>query len=78
MATTVGLIAGLGRFPLELARGARRRGHRVAAVALHELSEKNIVDLDEEKKATMVNNLMVVLTSEHSAAPVLNTGTLYG
>lgn len=39
MATTVGLIAGLGRFPLELARGARRRGHRVAAVALHGLSD---------------------------------------
>ncbi len=39
MATTVGLIAGLGRFPLEVARGARRRGHRVAAVALRELSD---------------------------------------
>jgi len=39
LATTVGLIAGLGRFPLEVARGARRRGHRVAAVALQELSD---------------------------------------
>jgi DUF1009 family protein len=39
LATTVGLIAGLGRFPLEVARGARRRGHRVAAVAFRELSD---------------------------------------
>ena len=39
MATTVGLIAGLGRFPLEVARGARRRGHRVAAVAFRGLSD---------------------------------------
>jgi DUF1009 family protein len=39
VATTVGLIAGLGRFPLEVARGARRSGHRVAAVALQKLSD---------------------------------------
>ena len=39
MATTVGLVAGLGRFPLEVARGARRRGHRVAAVAFRKLSD---------------------------------------
>ncbi len=39
MATTVGLVAGLGRFPLEVARGARRRGHRVAAVALRRFSD---------------------------------------
>ncbi len=39
MATTVGLVAGTGRFPLEVARGARRRGHRVAAVALHRFSD---------------------------------------
>lgn len=39
MATTVGLIAGLGRFPLEVARGARRNGHRVAAVALRHFSD---------------------------------------
>jgi DUF1009 family protein len=39
LATTVGLIAGLGRFPLEVARGARRSGHRVAAVALRKLSD---------------------------------------
>jgi len=46
--------------------------------ALSELSNQGIVQLDEERKAAMVNNLMVVLTSEQSSAPVLNTGTLYG
>ena len=45
--------------------------------ALQELSEKNIIDLDEEKKATMVNNLMVVLCSDKEATPVLNSGTLH-
>lgn len=46
-------------------------------MALHKLSEKEIVELDNEKKAAMVSNLMVVLCGEKSAAPVLNTGTLY-
>jgi nucleotide-binding universal stress UspA family protein len=46
--------------------------------ALRDLSDQGIVQLDEERKAAMVNNLMVVLTSEQSSAPVLNTGTLYG
>ncbi|MET0566697.1 MAG: SPFH domain-containing protein [Acidimicrobiia bacterium] len=45
--------------------------------ALEMLSEKNIVDLDEERKAAMVSNLLVVLCSEHAAQPVLNAGTLY-
>jgi len=45
--------------------------------ALRLLSEQNIVELDEEKKATMVNNLMVALVSETQAQPVINTGTLY-
>jgi hypothetical protein len=45
--------------------------------ALRDLSEQGIVRLDEDRKAAMVNNLMVVLTSEQSSAPVLNTGTLY-
>ncbi len=45
--------------------------------ALHLLSEQKIVDLDEEKKATMVNNLMVALVSESEAQPIINTGTLY-
>ncbi len=45
--------------------------------ALHDLSEKNIVHLDEERKAQMVNNLMVALVADHEAIPVINTGTIY-
>lgn len=45
--------------------------------ALEMLSAKDIVDLDEERKAAMVSNLLVVLCSEHHAQPVLNAGTLY-
>lgn len=45
--------------------------------ALLALSRQNIVQLDEDKKATMVNNLMVALVSEKEAQPVINTGTLY-
>jgi hypothetical protein len=46
-------------------------------MALEQLSAKQVVELDEERKATMVSNLLVVLCSEHEAQPVLNTGTLY-
>jgi hypothetical protein len=46
-------------------------------MALNSLSQQNIVTLDEDKKATMVNNLMVALVSEHDVQPVINTGTLY-
>jgi regulator of protease activity HflC (stomatin/prohibitin superfamily) len=46
-------------------------------MALKSLSEQKIVTLDEDKKATMVNNLMVALVSEHDVQPVINTGTLY-
>jgi regulator of protease activity HflC (stomatin/prohibitin superfamily) len=45
--------------------------------ALDALSKKGIVTLDEERKAAMVSNLMVVLCSEESARPVINAGTLY-
>lgn len=45
-------------------------------MALDELNEKDIVDLDEERKAAMVSNLMVVLCSDKDAAPIVNTGTL--
>jgi hypothetical protein len=45
--------------------------------ALNLLSEQKIVTLDEEKKASMVNNLMVALVSESEAQPIINTGTLY-
>lgn len=46
-------------------------------LALNQLSEKKILELDDDKKATMVSNLMVVLCSDESARPVVNTGTLY-
>jgi regulator of protease activity HflC (stomatin/prohibitin superfamily) len=45
--------------------------------ALEQLSRQNIVELDEERKASMVSNLLVVLTSEHQTHPVVNVGTLY-
>jgi len=46
-------------------------------MALEQLSDKHIVDLDEEKKAAMVSNLMVVLCSDKDASPVVNAGTLH-
>ena len=46
-------------------------------MALEMLSRKDIVHLDEEKKAAMVSNLMVVLCGERGATPILNAGTLY-
>lgn len=46
-------------------------------MALKQLSEKDIVELDEERKATMVSNLLVVLCSDKSTQPVVNTGSLY-
>ena len=46
-------------------------------MALDQLSEEQIVELDEERKATMVSNLLVVLCADEPAQPVLNTGTLY-
>ncbi|MBI3447996.1 MAG: SPFH domain-containing protein [Acidobacteria bacterium] len=46
-------------------------------MALAKLSEQKIVVLDEERKASMVSNLLVVLCSDHATQPVVNTGTLY-
>lgn len=46
-------------------------------MALEQLSKKDIIEMDEEKKASMVSNLMVVLCSDKDAAPVINTGTLH-
>jgi regulator of protease activity HflC (stomatin/prohibitin superfamily) len=45
--------------------------------ALEQLAKEHIVELDEERKAAMVSNLMVVLTGDRSAQPVVNAGTLY-
>jgi hypothetical protein len=46
-------------------------------MALDELKKGGIVELDEERKAAMVSNLLVVLCGEESVQPVVNTGSLY-
>ena len=46
-------------------------------MALNGLAEKGLVQLDDERRAAMVSNLLVVLCSDHDAQPVVNTGTLY-
>jgi hypothetical protein len=46
-------------------------------MALAELSKRSVVELDEERKAAMVSNLLVVLCSEQNTQPVVNTGSLY-
>ncbi len=57
----------------QIVRGAVGMVH----LALNELDENDIVQLDEERKAAMVSNLLVVLCSDEAAQPVLNTGSLY-
>jgi regulator of protease activity HflC (stomatin/prohibitin superfamily) len=61
--------------------GARQRivegAVGMVQLALQRLEEEGVVDLDEERKATMVSNLLVVLCSEQATAPVINTGSLY-
>jgi hypothetical protein len=46
-------------------------------MALARLAEQEVVELDEERKAAMVSNLLVVLCSDHATQPVVNTGSLY-
>jgi len=46
-------------------------------MALERLQKKHVVEMDEERKAAMVSNLLVVLCGERAAHPVLNTGSLY-
>ena len=46
-------------------------------MALRERSQKQVVNLDDERKAAMVSNLMTVLCAESDVQPVINTGTLY-
>jgi len=46
-------------------------------MALEELSNKGVVELDNERRATMVSNLLVVLCSDRATQPVVNTGSLY-
>ena len=61
--------------------GARQRivegAVGMVQLALQRLDEEGVVDLDEERKATMVSNLLVVLCSEQATQPVVNTGSLY-
>ena len=45
--------------------------------ALERLSARNVVQLDDERKAAMVSNLLVVLCGDHHVQPVINTGSLY-
>jgi len=46
-------------------------------LALDELKEQDVIELDDERKASMVSNLLVVLCAQENAQPVLNTGSLY-
>ena len=46
-------------------------------LALQKLNDRGIVELDEERKAAMVSNLLVVLCGDQPASPVVNTGSLY-
>ena len=59
--------------PLRIVEGAVG----MVEMALEQLSHKGIVQLDEERKAAMVSNLLVVLCGESEVTPVVNTGTLY-
>ncbi len=71
----------LRRQQAEAVIAARRRivhgAVSMVEMALQEISEKHVVQLDEERKAAMVSNLLVVLCGESEARPVINTGTLY-
>ena len=46
-------------------------------MAIEELSKKQVLELDEDRKAAMVSNLLVVLCSDHDAHPIVNAGTIY-
>lgn len=46
-------------------------------MTLEQLNEGELVELDEERKAAMVSNLLVVLCGNHDAQPIVNTGSLY-
>lgn len=49
----------------------------MARMAIEQLDKENVLELDDERKAAMVNNLMVAIVSERAAQPVINTGSLY-
>ena len=63
---------------LVAARGTMVRGAvGLVEMALNQLAEHDVVELDAERKAALVSNLMVVLSGDHSATPVINAGSLY-
>ena len=49
----------------------------IVEMALAQLSEQDVIELDEERKAAMVSNLLVVLCGNRDAQPIVNTGSLY-
>lgn len=49
----------------------------MAQMAIKQLDKEGILELDDERKANMVNNLMVAIVSERATQPVINTGSLY-
>ena len=49
----------------------------MAQMAIAHLERDNTIELDEERKVAMINNLLVAIVSDRSAQPVINTGTLY-
>jgi len=61
----------------DLLHGGAHKTNQVLAQALDQLSEKEIVELDDERKASMVSNLLVVLCSDDSAQPIVNAGSIY-
>jgi uncharacterized membrane protein (Fun14 family) len=64
-----------------MSSGARQRivdgAVGMVQLALQRLAAEGVVELDEERKATMVSNLLVVLCSEQATQPIVNTGTLH-
>ena len=67
-----------GWFPLFVTIGKIVEGAvGMVEMALDDLSKKNIIDLDDERRAAMVSNLLVVLCSDRHTQPVVNTGSLY-
>ena len=76
----VGLVVAPSRPQLRLRQPRRshaRSPGRGDELALNGLAERGIMQLDDERRAAMVSDLLVVLCSDHEATPVVNTGTFY-
>ena len=72
-----GLIASVLIFMALMILGVLFLAGLYTVLALHDLSAKQVVALDDERRAAMVSNLMTVLCAESEVQPVINTGTLY-